>query len=269
MIETVHPARWPNFPGETDGRNLAIADIEALDEVFQAPRDPDWTAITNVFKAEESAAFKEADKSPIYDYEIEIQRTVPSLEEPIVEKEGWRERAKRVMGKASDALREVSASTLATAQAKTEQFYGDKELGTKRKKITGAVAGALVLGATTYLSSKGLVFSGGSSPMRAVERAVEAKVTTANHFGFTAFQHVAHAAPHHHEHVRQATEVTLHSGSNPWHVTEAQLHAHGVAHPSDARIAADDARLLKLNHISPLQAMKMHVGDKLKLLKVW
>ncbi|HET7060374.1 MAG TPA: hypothetical protein VFH99_03635 [Candidatus Saccharimonadales bacterium] len=266
--ETVYAAEWPGFPGETTARHQARGDLRTVDESFNKFLPADALVRNEALKAEQTTAFKETDESPIYDYEIEIQRPVPALEE-VYERVSWRQRAKQAMGKAGDALKEVSVSAIAMAQAKAEGFYGDEEKGSKRKKVTEAVAGMLVLGATTYLGSKGLV-SSGSSPMRTVETVVQAKATAATHvFDFRALHHVANVAPEHHERVRQITETTLHHGDNTWTVAENQLHAHGVAHPSDLRTAIDDQRLMKLNHISKLQTLKLQVGDRLKLLKVW
>jgi hypothetical protein len=242
--ETIYAAEWPGFPGETEGRRLALADIEALDEAFHAPTDPDWLAISKVFKKEETAMFKEADESPIYDYEIETQRPVAPLEDTKIEKISWRQRTKQIMGQAAELVKETSVSAAATLQAKTEQTA-------RRKKVASRVLGAVVLGGLAYMEYKGL---SGSTAVREVHQ---------------AHHNIGETAASHQEHIRHIAKVALHAGDNPWTVTEHQLHAHGVAHPSEARIAADDQRLMKLNHINSLQALKLHVGDKLKLLKVW
>lgn len=242
--ETIYAAEWPGFPGETEGRHLALADIEALDEAFHAPTDPDWMAISEVFKNEEAAMFKEADKSPIYDYEIETQRPVAPLEDNRVEKVSWRQRTKQIMGQAAELVKETSVSVAATLQAKTEQVA-------KRKNVASKVLGAVVLGGLAYMEYKGL---SGNTAVQEVHQ---------------AHRNVGETAASHHEHIRHIAKVALHSGDNPWTVTETQLHTHGVAHPSEARVVADDQRLMKLNHINSLQALKLHIGYKLKLLKVW
>lgn len=242
--ETVYPAEWPAFPGETEARRAAQADLRVVDDNFCQPPSPDWLTMTDIFREEETAAFEEADASGIYDYEIETQRPLPRLE-AAHKQASLRQRVKDIMGQASGMAREASISTMATLQAKTESVRN------KRGKIAAVAIGALVLGGLSYMEYKGI---SASAPVREVGQ---------------AHHNAGETLSHHHEHIHRIARLALHSGDNPWTVTENQLHAHGVAHPSEARIAADDARLLKLNHISTLQAMKLHVGDKLKLLKVW
>lgn len=225
MSETIYAAEWPGFPGETAARDQARCDIEALDGTFGEPVMPDWLTMTEVYKINET--------------------DVPV---PAYEKAGWRERAKRIMGRAGEAVREAAISTMAMVQAKTEAvgtYYSDTEQGSRRRRIAGAVAGAVVLGGLMYMEYKGV---GGSAAVRHVQKV---------------------HAPEHIRHARHVAEVALHTGDNPWTVTEDQLHAHGVAHPSEPRVAADDLRLIRLNHISQLQSLTLQVGQKLKLLKVW
>lgn len=234
LAETVYPAEWPGFPNE-------IEEHERFKE-FVLPVDA--LAVNEALKNEEATAFEQADRSPIYDYEVEIQRPItPPKSKP--EKLGLRERAKRIMSQAAEAVRETSASAIATTQATIEGTRG------RRGKIAGSVAGAVVLAGAVYLEYKGL---GSSTAVKEVGQ---------------AHHNASETLSHNHEHVRHLAKVALHKGENPWTVTVDQLHAHGVVHPSKARIAADDARLMKLNHLTPLKALKLHVGHTLNLLKKW
>lgn len=244
LTETVYPAEWPGFPGESGARQQARADLRIADESLDV-LPADALAINEVLKNEEDTAFRQADRSPIYDYEIEIQRPVPPIER-VSEKAGWRQRAKQAMARASETIKETSISALAAGQAKIEDSRND------RAKIIGKVAGAVALAGVAYFEYKGL--GGGSTAVRELSQ-------THHNAGETLARN--------HEHVRHLAQLVLRKDDNPWTETEAQLHAHGVAHPSKARIAADDARLMKLNHISPLQALKLHVGTKLNQLKKW
>lgn len=169
----------------------------------------------------------------IYDFEVEMQKPWPLP--------GVGQRVLDLMSRAGETLRETAISAVALAQAKTEAVAE----ASRAEKLGGALAAVAMAGAA-YLEYKGVT---GAHDVKA-------------HLG-----HVALSA--HQEPTRHVAETTLHYGDNPWTVTEHQLEAHGVAHPTDQRIAADDARLLRLNHISPLQALKLQVGEKLKLLKRW
>ena len=163
------------------------------------------------------------------------------------------------MGKASDTLRDASISALVTAQAKSEQFYGDEKSGNKRKSITGIVIGALALGGVAYVEYKGL--SGSGTAVRESHQSIHHQV------GDT----VASTATPKPSHAEHAKWVTVKDGQNPYTITEteAKLKAQGVANPSDTRVTIDDKRLLKLNHIKWREAWNLHVGTKLKLLKRW
>jgi hypothetical protein len=269
--ETVFPLEWPGFPGETDARQQAQADLRLVDDRFNAPVLPaDALAVNEALRTEQTAAFEEADASGIYNYEIEMQRPVLPLEE-VPERVSWRQRAKSLMGKAGETMRDASIAALSTAQAKAEQFYGDEEAGSTRKKITTAVLGTLALGGLSYLEYKGVSGGGAAGQAQQVHQAAhhEAGETLLSTSVFPTLK------PHHMEQAQQAgkvlepTRITVHAGDNPYTITEAQLHAHGVAHPTDAQVLADDKRFLKLNHISWPNAWKIHVGDRLKSLKHW
>ena len=266
---TVYPAEWPGFPGETEARQQARADFRVVDESFEGPVLPaDAMAINEALRAEESVVLKEAAESPIYDYEVEMQKPVPPLE-----RVGWRQRIMRAMGKANETVREVSLSALVAAQAKAEEFYGDEEAGTKRKKATGAVAGALALGGIAYMEYKGV--NGTNATTQEAHR-------VHRNIGETVLSGPAFPAlkPHHQEYarqfnevnqaqpVRQATEIVVKPGDNTWDIAKEQARANGVPNPSNTRIYRDDVRLLKLNHKSLANAV-IYAGEKLKLLKRW
>ncbi|HVX48448.1 MAG TPA: hypothetical protein VHA05_03795 [Candidatus Saccharimonadales bacterium] len=256
--ETVYPAEWPGFPGETDGREQARADLRVVDESFREPAKPDWLTMTAAFKAEEARAFKEADESPIYDYEIEMQRPVQPLAKT-AERVSWRQRAKRFMDKAGEALRDASITAFTTAQVKTEElkdYYGDAEFGKRRRRITGAVAGLLAVTTAAYLESKGV--SSGSSHGHAAEAvSLKPRIDTAS-----LNQAPNPAAASHHV-------VTLHSGQNPWTISEQHLREQGIPHPSTAQISAYDQRMASANpyvyRFGDDSAEHITAGTKLRL----
>jgi hypothetical protein len=171
-----------------------------------------------------------------YDYEVEMLKPIEDGS-----RQRLLQRARQAMGRAGELLREASVSALVTAQTATErtaQYFGDEKRGARRQ-MGGVVAGALAVGTLTFLEIKGIDVG----------------------------QALSAAKPRHHAHAQEV--ITLHKNQNPWTVTSDQLRAHGVEHPTTARVAADDRRLLKLNHIGLTQALKLQVGDKLKLLKRW
>jgi hypothetical protein len=99
---TVYPAEWPGFPGENSARRQARADLRVVEEGHSEVLPADALAINEVLKTEEAAAFNEADQSPIYDYEIEMQRPLPALDKsPNTKRVNWRKRARQLMTKAN------------------------------------------------------------------------------------------------------------------------------------------------------------------------
>lgn len=226
----IEDAAWPGFPGEAEVQRRATAGVydQERDDTFEGR--PDWSEITEMYQQAQSEV------PQIYDYEKEVL-------EPIEDgsREGLMGRARRAMGRASEALRGASVSALVATQTATEraaQYFGDERRGARRQ-VGGTVVGALAVGTLAFLEVKGI----------SIGQALPA------------------AKPHHHAHAQEV--IALHKGENPWTVTHDQLQAHGVEHPSPDRIAADDNRLIKLNHIGLKQSLKLHVGDKLKLLKRW
>jgi hypothetical protein len=226
----VEDAAWPGFPGEAEVQRRAAAGVYDQERDDAFAGRPDWSEITEMYQDAERGMPR------FYNYEEEILKPIEDGS-----RQGLLGRARQAMGRAADTLRDASVSALVTAQTTTErtvQFFGDEERGARRQ-VGGTVLGALAVGTLAYLEVKGI----------SVGQALPAP------------------KPHHHEHAREV--VRLHNGENPWSVTRDQLKAHGVEHPSPARVAADDSRLIKLNHIGLKQSLKLHVGDKLKLLKRW
>jgi hypothetical protein len=206
---------------------------------------PDWLELTSMFERAEAEAPK------IYDYEAEISEPVEQTS-----RESLRGRAKRIMGRASDFTKELLITGAATVQAKTEglrEYYGDNERGNKRQKVTAAVAGTVLLGGLVYLNAKGAGVS-----FKGVQKEAAASFIPPV------------KAPHHEhlQHVQRFAETTLHQGGEPWTISEKQLEAHGVAHPTDAQILSYDKRLLRLKHISLQKARHLFAGMKLLLPKV-
>lgn len=236
LRDTVYPVEWPGFPGESDARNQARADLRVVEQLSEIPSGPDWPTLTAIYKREEAEAFAAADKSPIYDYEIEAQRPVQPFAR-VNERVSWRQRAKHLMSKASEAVRDASIATFTVAQVKSEElkeYYADEQAGKKRRRVSAVIAGALAAGTTIYLATKGV--SSGSSHSRAVHEAASVKPHV------NASRHIHHAVAE-----ASPSTVTEHDGQNPWTISEQHLRDEGIAHPSNGQIATYDQRMARAN----------------------
>lgn len=230
LRDTVYPADWSGFPGETGARQQARDDLRLVDESYDHVLPADALAVNEVLRAEQAAAFEEADKSRIYNYEIEMQRPVPSIKR-VAERVGWRQRAKRLMGKASEALREASITAVATAQAKVEQaqnYFSAKENNVRRRGVIGAVAGTLLVGAMVGAPSEP------NHNKTETVRMAEAQSLAPNFNTPKVAENTRHV-------------ITVHSGENPWTISEQHLHDQGIANPTATQIANYDKKLARAN----------------------
>lgn len=237
----VYEAEWPGFGNEPVSPHGKIIRIDLHRENHQRPQ-PDWPVLTKIFETEEA-------KHQIFDYEEEIKKPLPVLERP-----NWRQRAKQMLGKANEMIHDVSVMTLVVAQTKAEnvrEYYADREAGSRRKKISGAIAGVLAVGAATYFGTKGLMPTGASHQhaAEAVSNHVPRHASLAAFPGDTSptdagARHMAHVTQGAHQ---TGATVTVHEGENPWTISEHHLMATGSTHPDPAQIEAYDRDMAHVN----------------------
>jgi len=211
--ETVTPGSGPELPKSTGADRS---------EGAEADKEPEQTTTRETYGEEDAPT--DVMKRP-FDWERDTNGDFDDL----TTGKGLRARVRRLMGRASAAIRDLPVLALLTAQEGVERarsYFEDEERG-RRRRITGMVAGAVVLagaGATVaYLELKGNSIMGNLTDGRGAKGGHN---------------------PEMHEHVRKAV---LHSGDNPWTLSEHQLKAQGIAHPTDAQIEAYDKRMAHLN----------------------
>ena len=136
---------------------------------------------------------------------------------------GLRARARNIMA--------LAAVRMQNGMQNVREFFTDDDESTRRKRRTGAVAGAVVLAGIAYLGLKGLDLDSDHA------------------------KHVAEHTPKHPNPVEPAHHsVHMHKGDTIWDESKASLVQKGNSAPTNAEIMARTQKNLALNHMTWEQA---------------